>query len=58
VFWFTSEVSDLAHGAVVLAERLVQEYPCPISMSELCLADELNSARLDSVHVNTFPDDE
>ena len=58
MFWFAGEVMDLADGAVVLTQGLVQEHSGPVSMPELCLTDELNSSGLDSIHIDPFTNDE
>ena len=54
----TSEVSGLSDRSVILAEWLIQENSGPISLTELCLPDELDASRVDAVDVDAFADDE
>ena len=58
MFRLASEVAGLAHGSVILAQRLVEKHSGPIAGSELRLTDELNSSGFDSVHIHAFADDE
>ena len=52
------EVSGGHHTPVILPDGLVQEDPGPLPGPELCVTDELNSARLHAVHEDSLADDE
>ena len=55
--WLAGEVSGGHHTPVILPDGFVQEHSGPVPGPELCVTDELNSARLDSVHEDSLADD-
>ena len=57
VAWLAGEVSGGHHTPVIFPDGLVQEDSGPIPGAELCVTDELDSARLHSVHEDSLADD-
>jgi len=58
VFRLASEVSNFRDRTVILSERVIQKDSGPIPVTELGFSDELNPSGLDSVDVDSLPNDE
>ena len=52
------EVSGGHDAPVILPNRFVQEDSCPLSLSKLCVTDELNTTRLDPVNKDSLANNE